>query len=196
MSPVRRKVGRGLLAGLFVCGLFAFITLGMMTIAGQPMWNPLVRSQADHIVKAFPQKLGPVEALLFGTTPGPIEVSFLSFIGGESCGGGIFRISSEVARQIEREGLSFFDGMEQGRSREGDPRKGVRYKSWQQTPIPEDWNDEGTYTRGFHCMDPPRDLYDLMRNSTSVPESYFSSTGSAQILVLPKSQIVVFTFSD
>lgn len=188
----------GLLAGLSVCGLFAFITLGTMTIAAQPIWNPFVRMQADHIVKAFPEKLGPVEAQLVGTNPGPIGALFESLVLGraEICGGGIFTISSEIARQIEREGLSFFDGVEQGRSRENDPGKGFRYERWQQTPIPENWNDEGTYTRGFQCMDLAPELYDLIRNSTSAPGVYFSSVGSAQILVLPKSQIVVFTSSN
>ncbi|MEJ6782099.1 hypothetical protein [Aminobacter sp. Piv2-1] len=199
MSPVQKKrTWLWVLAGLFVCGLFAFMAFGMVAIAGQPIWNPLVKMQADQMAKAVPEKLGPVQAELIGTIPGPIGalLEALLLIRVESCGGGVFRISSVVAQQIEREGLSFFAGVEQGRAGESGPGNGVRYQPWQQTPIPESWNVEGVYARGFQCMNPTQDMYDLLRGATSVPGSYFSSAGSAEILVVPKSQMVVVTFSD
>lgn len=167
----------------------------MLAIADQPIWNPIVRMQADHAAKMVPSQLGTLDVQSFGSDPGPFET--LLMIRGESCGGAIFTMSSAVARQIEHEGLSFFDAAEYGRGDSNDDLgKGFRYLPWQKTPIPDNWNEEGIYTRGFRCMDPTESLLDLIRRSTSGPGSYFSSAGSAQILVLPKSRAVLLTHSD
>lgn len=167
--------------------LIAFPLLGVSVYwAGrfwaQPVWSPFVLWRVNDAVNAMPSVLGSPKVAFFATGPGFIE----RMLGLGSCGGGLFLIEEALADRVEEEGLSFFADA---------PASREPYAPWQETPIAASWNWEGTYTTGLQCMKPRREIFEAIGKAISEPGAYFTFRPGVQILVLPRSQVVLLTFS-
>jgi hypothetical protein len=149
-----------------VTGIFALIASAAFKFANESLWNPLARMRADDIAKSLPAKLGVV------------RVELLSGLG--SCGGAVLTLSEQVAKQIEAEGLAFFDG-----------------EAWRHTPVPANWYGEGAFAAALHCMGNSPEFDRLMRGATLDPRNYFTSDSQGgAVVVLPQQRLVLVTFHD
>jgi hypothetical protein len=136
----KRTLGMTLFAILFVVALFGFITIGARQFATAETWNPLAAIEANSFASDLPKKFGIVET---------VEVGPLAQWG-EYCGGAIFRMTSDVAKEITDSGLRFFEGL----SMETQSNDGVveKWTHWKQTPIDGAARQNATYTPGVLCM--------------------------------------------
>jgi hypothetical protein len=111
------------------------------------------------------------------------------------CGGATFGLTGRTADAIKAQGLAFF---EQARKPRGDPRTRPRlayeYAPWRETPVPSAWTGDGMWA-GLSCMGwtwSQLGIYEAAR----APGSYYTERPGAQLLVVPRLGLAVFTYRD
>ena len=190
-APSGKRSG-GWAVPLIALLVIAFLGLAVAAAAlsvVQTGWNPLVQRETEYVVDHLPAELGPLETKLFGTDPGlPILYVFGDIIR-EACGGGIFDMSQDVADKIETQGLAFFDGATKGR------RLPATFAPWKPTPAPAS-PEGGTFGRGIECMEPSYRLGQLIYEAHGAEGAYYTFGLGAEIVVLPRQRLLVFTFAD
>jgi len=154
----------------------------------QTRWNPLVQWQIDYVVDRLPAKLGPFEAKLFGTQPGPLVAWLFAGAIPSSCGGGVFGVTDEVARKVEKEGLAFLSGADETR------RAPFGFARWTATPAPLD-PEGGVFEIGMSCMEPSLELRERISELRQSKGGYYSSIYHAEVVVLPRQRLLVYTFA-
>jgi len=107
------------------------------------------------------------------------------------CGGATFSLTRGTLAAIERDGLAFFDTARQPR-RLDYPRPLDEYAPWRETPVPEQWTDNGMWL-GLYCMGWASSRHDIYLTAR-VRGSYYTTMRNMQLLVIPKLGLAVLTF--
>jgi hypothetical protein len=111
------------------------------------------------------------------------------------CSGAIFSLTGRTLAAVKAEGLPFFD---QARQPRGDPRTrprlAVEYAPWRETPVPSDWAGDGMWV-GLSCMGWTWSRADI-HQAARAPGSYYTERPGAQLLVVPRLGLAVFTYRD
>jgi hypothetical protein len=187
------SLGMTLLSVLFVTALFGLITIGVRQFARAQTWNPLAALEANSIANALPKKFGSVDT---------VEVGPLAQWG-EYCGGAIFRMSSDTAREITGSGPTYFEGL----SMVQQSKNGVveKWSDWKQSPIDEEARRNGTYTPGVQCMKLSQSLNDTIYSALTNGVSYVASMKAVHhgavvyegaVIVIPGERLIVLTYYD
>ena len=111
----------------------------------------------------------------------------------KSCGGATYSLTRRTLTAIDTQGLAFFAQARRSRAA-SNRRAGLQfaYEPWRETPVPPEWTSDGMWS-GLACMGwtwSRRDIYDAAR----APGSYYTNTDNAQLLVLPRLGLAIFTF--
>ncbi len=143
----------------------------------------------SYYKSAIPEKLEINRVVLQGDNS-----SFSNFIWGESCGGGVFKLSKSTIDAIESEGLSFFKDATQSR---GIQSRGGRYiyPAWNKTPVPYIWTSNGAWI-GLNCINKNTRLIRKITKTSELPGSYYTDLGNNSVVVLPELGFVTFTYAD
>jgi len=145
----------------------------------------------NRFKSAIPEKIKVNGVVLQGEDITPLIFAFIFPI--DSCGGGIFKLSKSTLKNIELEGLSFFEDATKSRSRKHHPRTW----NWKKTPVPSTWTSEGAWI-GLACIS-SSNTNKLIRKITKTvesPGSYYAGSPNSTLLVLPKLGLVVYDYSD
>lgn len=150
--------------------------------------------RAERIIyykSAIPEKLKIIHVILHGDNS-----SFSNFIWGESCGGGVFKLSKSTIDAIESEGLGFFEDATQSRRIQSRGGKYI-YPAWKKTPVPYNWTSEGAWT-GLDCINKNTKLIRKITKTSGLPGSYYTGKvrSNHKIVVLPELGFVIFTYYD
>jgi hypothetical protein len=137
-----------------------------------------------------------LETTGFATTGSDLQLfDLLMPVPVKVCGGAAFSLTRRTLAAIATRGLPFFD---QARRPRGDPRNRPRlaydYAQWRETPVPSGWTSDGPWA-GLACMGGTWsgvNIYDAARE----PGSYYTERPGAQLLVVPRFGIAVFTYRD
>jgi hypothetical protein len=114
----------------------------------------------------------------------------------EGCGAVVFQLAPETAAQIQQKGLAFFRDARQGRGYPVDSPKGhyYAYASWQSTPAPAGWFGDGVVAASLSCAGLSNSLIRKITIGGRGAEGYFTTKSEAQLIVLPREQIVIFAY--
>jgi hypothetical protein len=109
----------------------------------------------------------------------------------KSCGGATFSLTWRTLRAIKARRLASFD---QARASRRVTNRGYRlaYSPWRETPVPAQLTDLGPWL-GLNCMGWPWERRRILAAARE-PGSYFTTTSNAELLVIPRLGIAVFTF--
>jgi hypothetical protein len=131
-----------------------------------------------------------------GLIPSSIQTAGTLRISGQSdfregCGAAIFRLSSRTRAAILKEGLAFLQSARQPRDHANDS-----YGQWQETPVPGSiGHAESTpILLGVSCSKVSGSLERDIFIDLQSPGSYFTTKQAAALLVLPRSELVVFAY--
>jgi hypothetical protein len=152
-------------------------------------WIFIRIERINYYKSAIPEKLEITGVVLQGDNS-----SFSNFIWGESCGGGVFKLSKSTIDAIESEGLSFFEDATQSRGIQSRGGKYI-YPAWKKTPVPYIWTSEGAWT-GLDCINKNTRLIRKITKTSELPGSYYTDLGSYRVVVLPELGFVTFTYAD
>ena len=181
-------MGMTLFAVFFVVALFGFIAIGTRQFSTSDVRNPLAAFEAEDLAGNLPKRLGDVDAIEIGP--------LLQW--GEFCGGAIFRMSSETAKEIAGSGLTFFEGLSKGRN--SNDGKVEKWSEWKQTPIAEAERQNGTYTPEVQCMKLSRGLNETIYSALTKGSTYVAARegGAYQgaIIVIPGERLIVLSYYD
>ncbi len=145
----------------------------------------------SYYKSAIPEKLEVNHVVLQGDNS-----NLSNFVFGESCGGGVFKLSKFTIDAINSEGLSFFEDATQSR---GIQSRGGRfiYPAWKRTPVPYIWTSNGAWT-GLDCIsnsNTDKLIWKITKTSES-PGSYYTDVDNYSVVVLPELGFVTFTYAD
>jgi hypothetical protein len=156
-----------------------------------------IRAERIHRFQAaIPEKLKLEinSVVLQGEESTPLIFAIIpSVVRGESCGGGVFRLSKSTINAIESEGLDFFKDATQSRNRKN------RYPTWhwQRTPVPDTWTSNGAWPALFCITNGNTSrLIRRITKTSELPGSYYAGSPNSTLLVLPKLGLVVYGYLD
>ena len=108
----------------------------------------------------------------------------------KSCGGATFSLTRRALAAIDAEGLRFLDQARKSR-RDTGYRMPLTYAPWRETPLPSEWTDHGPWL-GLDCMGWPWTRARIFQAARE-PGSYYTTTYNAELLVIPRRRLAVFT---
>ena len=114
----------------------------------------------------------------------------------EACGAVVFQMSQHTVDAIAKNGAAFFETARQGRGySKGHPLSHYySYEPWQETPLPSGWIGDGIWSLGLHCARLDRALVQRMAAAAREPGSYYTTKSEAQLVVIPRLKLIVFTY--
>jgi hypothetical protein len=124
----------------------------------------------------------------------PAAVMSLGLAQRQACGGVAFTIGDVTKEKLRTEGLQSLGSASVGRSYVGKSDAWrYTYKPWGETPVPSQWFGDGKRW-GLHCMD--RRFADAIYAESKRPGSFFTEgvQGDPEILILPRLNLIVFTY--
>lgn len=166
-----------------------FTTFGIsLALCIISFWIFLRIERISYYKSAIPEKLEINRVVL--------EDDDWSVMWGNSCGGGIFKLSKSTINAIESGGLSFFEDATQSRGIQSRGGKYI-YPAWKKTPVPYTWTSEGAWT-GLACINGNNRLIRKITKTSELPGSYYTGKVpfSREIVVLPELGFVVFSYTD
>ena len=120
----------------------------------------------------------------------------------EGCGVAVFKISDETIEDIQKNGLNFFDGATQARGLTK-PKESLSssvrlsdysyhtFKTWQETPVPPDWLNEGSW---FMCSVIRDDVAREIVKAAKLPGSFYTTMHEGELVVIPSLGYIVLSF--
>lgn len=147
-----------------------------------------------------------------GHVPGALEVTRVLYVSEEAWGFGpggneagflAYPLPDDTARQVEAEGLAWFERLQSGHRSEG--WRG-RFGEWRRTPVQADrrWQrdpDSGRHevlqyvcAYGF-CIDIDRDQLRAAEHAVNSPGSYYAHGRIGLIVVVPHTRRVYFLYN-
>jgi hypothetical protein len=148
----------------------------------------------------FYQRALPAALITEGLATTGSDVGVLSLllpIRPEACGGAIFHLADQSVTGIAQAGLAFFQNAVEGRGYPQGHRLHYfyRYKPWRETPVPHAWTSDGMWP-GLACVRASAALAEAILKAAREPSSYYTTKPSAELLVIPRLKLVVFTYTQ
>jgi hypothetical protein len=176
--------------------------LGAVLIIALVSWVALGILETNHYRKFIPGKLQVLGPVFIDSNENIGTLMSAMLIRPEFCGAAIFQLSPATLRQIERDGLAFFEGVTETRARfelngagpDGAPKT---YADWQSGPLPHDWTRNGVWS-GLLCTDISPGMVGQLTVAAGEPDAFYtrSTGGGNALVVLPNLGWVVFTYWD
>jgi hypothetical protein len=165
-------------------------------------WVALGILETLHYRKFIPGKLQVLEPVYIDSNENFGTLMAAMLVRPEFCGAAIYRLSPATLREIERDGLVFFEGVTETRARfemNGAGPGGVHktYSGWRSGPLPHDWTRNGLWS-GLLCADISPGMARQLNTAAAEPGAFYTRSprdGNA-LVVLPKLGWVVFTYWD
>ena len=137
-----------------------------------------------------------------GKLPKQIDITETVFISDGFCGAAVFKLSDAALAAIKMQGLTFFETTLESRNVTENPwgvtEPSSRYGKWKETPFPPERGNEMPALAGLSCVESrQRDIVKPIQSHSAQNGSYYTETISgAELLVIPKLGIVVYSFFD